>query len=98
MANLPAIVKATRASASALAAQQRWGRAASDLSAQEASLRAQHFDLKRAGKNNLAAKVEAELGRALLDLDKATKACRAAHTRWTNAQAVLAANPLPGDR
>ena len=97
MNNLTAIVKATRASASALAAQQRWGRAVSDLTAHIERLRTRHFDLKRAGKNNLAAEAEAELGRALLDLDKATKCRRAAHRRWTNAQAVLAANTLPGD-
>jgi type II secretory pathway component PulJ len=99
MANLPAIAKATRASASALAAQQRLGRRIEELErhlAQLVDARAS-YDPLRSGATWASEMRAAEAG--IRDaLDKATKARRAAHRRWANAQAVLAANPLPGDR
>lgn len=67
MADLAAIVKATRTSTSALAAAQKWARVAAneDLS----------FTVRWSAANKR----------------------KAAEARYAKAQAVLAANPLPGD-
>lgn len=67
MTNLAAIVKATRTSAQALAAAQKWARVAAneDLS----------FSVRYSAANK----------------------AKLAQARYAKAQAVLAANPLPGD-
>lgn len=95
MNNLTAIVKATRASASALAAQQRRARRIADLDAVFSRL-GRELSRLPAGSDEWVALTGERLALAH-ELDRLTKARRAAHRRWTNAQAVLAANALPGD-
>jgi hypothetical protein len=98
MVNLPAIVKATRVSASALAAGQRLGREIEDLQAEAARIEARIGRAKTPCDRMEAQFLPASLAGIRYAIAAKTRARRAAHTRWTNAQAVLAANPLPGDR
>lgn len=97
MNNLTAIVKATRASASALAAQQRLGREIADLEAQAARIEEQIARAVTPADRIAARFLPASLAGIWDAIAIRTKARRAAHRRWTNAQAVLAANALPGD-
>lgn len=94
MNNLTAIVKATRASASALAAAQRFGREIEELERKAAQLRE---TLREATTPSRFVDARVPLDGVLSAIAAKTKARRAAHRRWTNAQAVLAANTLPGD-
>ena len=94
MCNLTAIVKATRASASALAAQQRLGREIEELERKAARLRE---TLREATTPSRFVDARVPLADVLSAIAAKTKAHRATHRRWTNAQAVLAANALPGD-
>ena len=96
MDNLTAIVKATRASASALAAQQRQARKLEDLHAQLTSAIADCERAERIGPATARAAYLKVQGIEVA-IEVVTRARRAAHRRWTNAQAVLAANALPGD-
>ena len=97
MNNLTAIVKATRASASALAAAQRFGREIADLEAQAARIEARIARAVTPADRIAAHLLPASLAGIRDAIATRTKARRAAHRRWTNAQAVLAANALPGD-
>ena len=94
MYNLTAIVKATRASASALAAAQRFGREIEELERKAAQLRE---TLREATTPSRFVDARVPLDGVLSAIAAKTKARRAAYRRWTNAQAVLAANALPGD-
>lgn len=93
--SLAAIIKATRASASALAAQQRQGRKLDDLHRQLAEARRQADAAQGAAAIHAA---ELRVFGIEVAVETVERARRAAHRRWCNAQAVLAAHRLPGDR
>ena len=97
MDNLTAIVKAVRAGARALAAAQLLGREIADLEAQAARIEAQIACAATPADRIAAHLLPARLAEIRDAIATMTKARRAAHRRWTNAQAVLAANTLPGD-
>ena len=93
MANLWTIAKAKKASASALATSAKWGRAAADA---ERYIKLLTRDRLTAPPQRLP-QIDLELAVHRAVIEVATKARRAAHRRYMVAQAILAANRLPGD-
>ena len=93
MANLWTIAKATKASAAAFATSIKWGRAIDDA---ERYIRLCTYRRLTAPPQSLPQiDLEMVVHRAVIEV--ATKARRAAHRRYMVAQAILAANRLPGD-
>lgn len=97
MANLALIVATVRRAEAAQRAAVRWAHAVHDAERQIAALRGQEANLRSRACFHLADDVAARRVGVEAALERATKNRRAACARWTNAQATLAANPLPGD-
>lgn len=92
MTDLNAIIRATRASASAVAARQRWARQAAEAARDYA-----YWARQPAEQPGDMARISAKLRLAKDCETYAIQNRRRAHARWLRAQSILAANPLPGD-
>ena len=95
MVNLALICSTVRRAEAAQRASVKWGREVLELQDALHRLTLAH-DAAPIGSPRRATLLASRIG-VNNALDKATKNRRAAHARWTNAQATLAANPLPGD-
>lgn len=97
MVNLALIARTVLRAEAAQRASVRWAHAVHDAERQISALRGLEANLRFRACLHAAGDVAARRAGVEAALEHATKNRRAAYARWTNAQATLAANPLPGD-